>query len=155
MFITVKFIKASVLKKIVGPIVAAVLFVSSLSSCALFNGDPNDRNVTYELSEDKKSVTFFATADSRAFSRWSVQIEDQTLLSSKSNSWEDDGLFRVTESRTLAGLKAGKTYVAFYIPSVKQEYTIIFGYNVSVDALGQISVEVAESDSMLGQESAE
>lgn len=145
--------KKSFIKKLVVPIAAAVIFMSSLTSCTLFKGDPNDRNVTYEISEDKKSVTFFASADSRAFSRWTTHIEDPAVLSSEKNDWDAKGAFRVSDSRTFSSLNEGKTYVAFYIPSSKQEYTIIFGYNISVDSLGQISVEVAESDSMLGQES--
>ena len=149
------FFRSNFLKKLAVPIAAAMLFVSSLSSCVLFGGDPNDKNVTYQISDDKKSVTFFATADSRAFSKWSFQLGDGEVLDISDNQWEDEGIFRVTSSKTLTGLKAGKAYIAFYIPSSKQEYTTIFGYNVSVDALGQITVEVAKSDSQLGNEAAE
>ena len=148
-----KKIASALLKKIVFTVTTAVLFVSTVSSCGLFSGDPNDRNVTYEIAEDKKSVTFYATADARAFSKWSFKLEDGDVLKVEKNDWEDDGMFRVCDSKTLTGLKKGTTYIAFYIPSSEQEYTIIFGYNVTVDALGQISVEVAESDSQLGHES--
>ena len=149
------FLRSNILKKLAVPIAAAMLFVSSLSSCALFGGDPNDKKVTYEIAEDKKSVTIFASADSRAFSKWSVQLEDDTVVALSDNQWEDEGLFRANVSKTVTGLKAGETYLAFYIPSSKQEYTTIFGYNISVDPLGQITVEVAKSDSQLGFESME
>ena len=76
-------------------------------------------------------------------------------IRSEKNDWKDEGFFRVTDSRTLTGLTAGTSYIAFYVPATNQQYTIIFGYHVTVDALGQISVEVAESDSQLGQESQE
>lgn len=148
-----KKLASALLKKIVITVTTAVVLVSTVTSCGLFEGDPNDRNVTYEISEDKKSVTFYATADSRAFSKWSFRLEDGSILKVEKNDWEDDGMMRVCDSRVLTGLSQGTTYVAFYIPSSKQEYTIIFGYNVTVDALGQISVEVAESDSQLGHES--
>ena len=55
----------------------------------------------------------------------------------------------------MTAAQSGKTYVAFYIQSSDKQYTIIFGYNITVDSLGQISVEEAESDSMIGQESQE
>lgn len=148
------FITRSLIKKLAIAVSTAILFVSTASSCALFVGDPNDRNVTFEISDDKKTVTFFASADSRSFDKWSFQLEDGSVLRAEKNDWSD-GVTRVCESRRITGLKAGATYVAFYIPSAKQDYTIIFGYNVTVDALGQISVELAESDSQLGHESEE
>jgi len=148
------FITPSIIKKLAIAVTTAILFVSTATSCALFVGDPNDRNVTYEISSDKKSVTFYATASSRAFDKWSFQLEDNSVIRADKNDWSD-GFTRVCESRTVTGLKQGSTYIAFYIPSSSQDYTIIFGYNVTVDALGQISVEVAESDSQLGQESQE
>ena len=149
-----KIFNPSMIKKLAVAVTSAILFVSTAASCAIFGGDPNDRNVTYEISDDKKSVTFYASADARAFDKWSFQLEDGSMLRSEKNDWSD-GVIRECESRTITGLKVGTTYVAYYIPSSKQDYTIIFGYNVTVDALGQISVEVAESDSMLGKESME
>ena len=143
------------IKKILIPVAAMAVLVSSLASCSLFSGDPNDRNVVYEIAEDKKSVTFFATADARAFSRWSFKVESGEVVRSEKNDWKDDGLFRVTDSRTLTGISEGTSYVAFYVPSSDQQFTIIFGYHITVDSLGQISVEVAESDSQLGQEAQE
>ena len=148
------FITRSLVKKIAIVVTTALMFVSTASSCALFVGDPNDRNVTYEISEDKKSVVFYASADARSFDKWSFQVEDASIIRAVKSDWSD-GITRECDSRTVTGLKVGTTYLAFYIPSAKQDYTIIFGYNVTVDALGQISVEVAESDSQLGQESQE
>lgn len=142
-------------KKILALTASLMVVISSLSSCVLFRGNPNDRKVTYEISEDKKSVTFYATADSRAFARWSFQNEDASIVQAVSGDWSDKGFCRVSMSKTVTGEQEGKTYIAFYIPSSKQEYTIIFGYNISVDALGQITVEEAESDSMIGKESQE
>ena len=145
------YITRSLIKKLAIAVTTAILFVSTASSCALLGGDPNDRNVTYEISEDKKTVTFFASASSRAFDKWSFQLEDASVLRAEKNDWSD-GFTRVCDSRRVTGLKAGTTYLAFYVPSSKQDYTIIFGYNVTVDALGQISVEVAESDSQIGKD---
>ena len=140
-------------KKIVALTASLMMVITSLTSCAIFKGDPNDRSVTYEISEDKKSVTFFATADSRAFARWSFKNEDAAVVKAESEDWSDKGFCRVSMSKRITGGKEGQAYVAFYIPSSKQQYTIIFGYNVSVDALGQLTVEEAESDSMIGKES--
>ena len=148
------FITRSLIKKLAIAVTTAILFVSTASSCALFVGDPNDRNVTYEISDDKKTVTFFASADSRSFDKWSFQLEDGSILRAEKNDWSD-GITRECDSRMITGISTGSTYLAFYIPSAKQDYTIIFGYHVTVDPLGQISVEVAESDSQLGQESQE
>ena len=44
-------------------------------------------------------------------------------------------------------------YINNGVPLSQERYTIIFGYNISVDALGQLTVEEAESDSMIGKES--
>lgn len=148
------FITRSLIKKLAIAVTTAILFVSTASSCALFVGDPNDRNVTYEISDDKKTVTFFATADSRSFDKWSFQLEDGSVIRAEKNDWSN-GITRECDSRRITGLTSGTTYLAFYIPSAKQDYTIIFGYHVTVDPLGQISVEVAESDSQIGQESQE
>ena len=146
------FITRSLVKKIAIIATTALMFISTASSCALFVGDPNDRNVKYEISEDKKTVIFYASADARSFDKWSFQLEDGAVIRAVKGDW-NDGITRVCESRTVTGLKAGKTYIAFYIPSSKQDYTIIFGYNITVDALGQITVEEAESDSQIGKES--
>ena len=140
------------LRKIFALVASLIMIVSSFVSCALFKGDPNDRSVRYEITEDKKSVTFYASADSRAFYRWSFQNEDASVISAKTNDWTDKGIARVSLSKKITGLTAGETYIAFYIPSAAQDYTIIFGYYISVDPLGQITVEEAESDSMTGKE---
>ena len=131
--------------------VIAALLASSIASCGLFSGDTNDRSVKFELSEDKKSVYFYADADGRAFGDWQVHVEDSSIVSCVSAETES-GFLRTSCARTVTGITSGETYVGFYIPSAEQEYTIVIGFIITVDAHLQLSVEQAESDSTLGKE---
>lgn len=107
--------------------------------------------VTYEIAADKGSVTFLAKASASGFENWSFYVETDGVVSVE-NVTVDNTMFYTYSSKKLTPLNSGETYIAFYTQASSGEYTKIFGYFVTVDSLLQISVEVAESDSMLGKE---
>ena len=137
--------------KIAAVPVAAVMVAASLVSCGIFSGNEEDCQVRFEISEDKKSVTFYADADGRAFEDWQFYIEDEDVVTAE-KATAKTGFLRTCDARKVSGLKKGECYISFYIPASKQEYTVVKGFNITVDALLQLTVTEAESDSMIGKQ---
>lgn len=117
----------------------------SLISC----GDACE--VTYELSGDRLSAEFVASASASRYGKWSVNVDNGDVVSLEDSGSKNSVSVAVCQKR-LTGKKEGETYVAFYIQNANAEYTKIFGFNITVDSMLQLSVSVAESDSMLGKE---
>ena len=121
-------------------VIVAALLLGTLASCGVITGDADDRAVTYELSADRKSVTFAGTADARAYGLWGLYVEDGSFLQIEDIEYVGKKAFRSVTAKTVSGVQPGETYFAFYLPSAKQEYTIVFGYTIHVDELLQLTV---------------